>query len=69
MSDEPKFCVACKHYRPGEAVDCVSPLNKKMDMVTGNEIVAMQARVARECDMIGCGSAGKWFVAKAEQEA
>ena len=62
--DEPKYCRDCKHYRPGEAVDCTAAANKKIDLVTGNEVVAMQARVSRDCDVIGCGASGIWWEAR-----
>ena len=64
MSEPLKLCVTCKHYRPGEAVDCTAAENKKIDLVTGNEVVAMQARVSRDCDVIGCGASGKWWEAR-----
>ena len=64
MSDEPKYCVGCKHYFPGTSVDCRAPGNKRISLVTGDEVVAMQARVARDCDVIGCGVSGKWWEAR-----
>lgn len=61
MTTELKFCKDCANFFPGTTVSCRAPENKKIDLVTGNEITAMTAWVARECDAIGCGRDGKWF--------
>ena len=56
-----KYCINCANYFPKTPVDCRAPENRKIDLVTGNEITAMQAAIARECDTIGCGRDAKWF--------
>ena len=62
--DEPKYCRDCKHYRPGEAVDCTAPQNMQTSLVTGEQIVTWQAQVSREMELTGCGVSGRWWEAK-----
>ncbi len=62
--DAPRFCVNCAHYAKGKPVDCLAAENTRVDLVSGERVVAAQAMISRAMDITGCGAAGKWWTAK-----
>ncbi len=68
MSD-PKFCKDCAYFCPNVLpVDCDSPKNLRLSLVTGEYYRPFHARDMRQHN-VGCGSAGDWFKPIEQPEA
>ena len=63
------LCKDCAHFKPGVIpMDCASPKNERMSLVTGENYRPFTARDMRQLN-VGCGEAGNWFKALPEKEA
>ena len=63
MSDQPKFCKDCKHYRWNDSKCLVSP---KLDLETGDEGFFSAGVIRGSSVPDDCGPEGKLWEAKDE---